>query len=426
VIYSEADKSPKAAPRIEVLLTGIFIITWFLQINSRVAILGAVRFEFVLGAILAAFAIPRYLEKSNPATVKLKRTAYLYLSVLLFYTLYSQAPEISLQTFEDRILKFSMIYFFIAAFVRESNDLLWILAAMLLAWLKLGQEAFTGWASGSLVWENQGVMRLHGSIPLLEHPNSLAGFAVGCLPFSYYLYPLAQRRAVKLVLLAIATFSLVTILFTASRTGYVATLFVVIFILRERKTSYAKTVGLLFVLLIGAALVVPSDYVERFQSIFTMREREGQSSARRLEIIDDAISVYAAYPMGVGVAAFPEVRGRMFGRFQDTHNLYLQVLTNSGPLGLLIFLNFVWITLQSFNKVIHGCEGLPSRKNSGALGWMPAIARAFKLYVLIRLVLGIFGMDQYEIYWWIAAGVAFSQLGILQRELDSNRLRERS
>ena len=104
MIYSEADKSPKAAPRIEVLLTGIFIITWFLQINSRVAILGAVRFEFVLGAILAAFAIPRYLEKSNPATVKLKRTAYLYLSVLLFYTLYSQAPEISLQTFEDRIL----------------------------------------------------------------------------------------------------------------------------------------------------------------------------------------------------------------------------------------------------------------------------------------------------------------------------------
>ena len=36
--------------------------------------------------------------------------------------------------------------------------------------------------------------------------------------------------------------------------------------------------------------------------------------------------------------------------------------------------------------------------------FMAVIARCLLCYLLIRLILGLFGHDLYEIYWWIAAG----------------------
>src|SRR5690606_29845891 len=104
--------------------------------------------------------------------------------------------------------------------------------------------------------------------------------------------------------------------------------------------------------------VVSDDYKHRFQSIFTGEEKEGQSSKARLQIIEDAFQVFAEYPMGVGVAAFPKVRTEMFSRFQDTHNLYLEILTNLGPLGIILFYLFISKLLSlSRSNIYHVLDG---------------------------------------------------------------------
>ncbi len=38
------------------------------------------------------------------------------------------------------------------------------------------------------------------------------------------------------------------------------------------------------------------------------------------------------------------------------------------------------------------------------LNLMIASAKALMLFIFIRLVLGLFGMDLYEVYWWFACG----------------------
>ncbi len=43
---------------------------------------------------------------------------------------------------------------------------------------------------------------------------------------------------------------------------------------------------------------------------------------------------------------------------------------------------------------------------------LQAICRALAGFIFVRLVLGIFGMDLYEIYWWFAGGLAISLLKI--------------
>ena len=42
---------------------------------------------------------------------------------------------------------------------------------------------------------------------------------------------------------------------------------------------------------------VPEDYVERFESIFTMEERQGRSAETRWEILEHAWQVFLWYPL---------------------------------------------------------------------------------------------------------------------------------
>ena len=83
--------------------------------------------------------------------------------------------------------------------------------------------------------------------------------------------------------------------------------------------------------------LIPSGYIERAETIFTQKDKEGNSTGTRKEILRDAWTVFLDNPLGVGVGAFPAVRQQRFGRTQDTHILYLEIGTNLGIQGLIIF-----------------------------------------------------------------------------------------
>ena len=339
---SNSQQSYNAKPkeqRLFVYLTCIYIFSWYLQIGLRVDFLGTIRFEFILGAFLSVCAAIKLLneKKSTP----LKGPVIFFFSVVAFYTAFSYDHAQSWNIFFNRVVKFSMLAAFIAAFVRTEWALKLIIGAFLLAMLKMGQEGFMGTLTGGMVWQNQGIPRLHGVTPLYRHPNSYSGMAVGCLPFIFYLYPIANRWQ-KALLGLLLVFSITIIVFTGSRTGYVATALLGLYFWREKlrlhKFKYTL-IGLLVILV--AYLALPEAYVGRIQSIFTLEEAEGSSSDARIQIMKDAILVFLSNPWGVGVAAFPSVRIDMFGRFQDTHNLYLELLTNMSILGISAFFLFV-------------------------------------------------------------------------------------
>ncbi|QQG64700.1 O-antigen ligase family protein [Desulfobulbus oligotrophicus] len=401
--------------RLWVYLTCIYILTWYLQLGLRVGLLGTIRFEFCLGAILSLAAFSTYFsipEKNSP----LFGPVLFLLGIFTCYTLFSHDFSHSWNIYFDRVVKFAMLAVFLSVFVRTPWALKMVVGAFLLAMLKLGQEGFVGWVTGGQVWQNQGIMRLHGSTPMYGHPNSFSGMAVGCLPFIYFLFP-TVARIWKCALLLLLAFCAVIIIFTGSRTGYVATigLGLVFFVLSPGKAKWRY-----FILagLIGAVTLAfaPDEYKERFESIFTMQEREGASSETRMEIIHDAVDVYLAYPLGVGVGAFPLVRMEMFGRFQDTHNLYLELLTNLGPVGVIAFFMVIY-QIFTVNKQIQkrllGCRS-PDQQ------FVAAVSKAVVAFIWARLFLGLFGMDTYEIYWWFAIGLSGAMWTIVQLGTTEN------
>src|SRR5262249_46774344 len=155
---------------------------------------------------------------------------------------------------------------------------------------------------------------------------SFAGMALGTLPFVFYLYPVCIRR-LKAALVLLAIFSLTIVVFTGSRTGYVGFFgFATFVIVRARRKGRAIATALGIAAM--AVPLVPLSYVERFDSIFTGVDKEGQSTEMRREILRDSWAILQSHPFGVGVGAFPAVRKATFGRVQDTHNLYFEIATN--------------------------------------------------------------------------------------------------
>lgn len=400
-------------------LVGFYIFAFYLELHFRISSLEAIRFQFIYGAFVGGLCFISFLKSSakHEKLSSVTKTVFLFLLIMGIYTIFSLDRPVSIPIYIDRVIKFALVAFFIYTATNKVEDLRVIVAFMLLAWLKIGQEGFWGWYTGNLVWENQGIPRLHGSTTMYAHPNSYSGFAVGCLPYAIFLLMCVRSNLLRLGLLMLFCFSLLIVVNTGSRTGYVAVLLGSVFFFLKLKKGKFKIILLALLTFSLAATFVPEHYKERFFSIFTGEEKEGASSKKRIEIINDAVEVYKAYPLGVGIQAFPKVRDEMFGRTQDTHNLYLEILTNLGPAGLIVFGIFI-NQLIRLNK--QNIAALRQEPESVDQGFLLALCKATIGFICVRLLLGLFGMDLYEIYWWVALGFTLAIT-----KLSNRMLRER-
>lgn len=403
------------------LLFLFYTVFLYLQGGVRFPALGAIRLEFILGALLGPIALVkagRWWQVDGARRV-VGWSIALLLCMALMVAL-SKYPAYSWDVFLDRGLKFSIFGLCIASFVSSPRLLRLFVFAYMLAFFRMGYEGLLGSLDGSLIWENQEIPRLHGTTPNYAHPNSFSGTQLGVLPFVLYLFPLLPwywRAALTLQLLFVGN----VVLRTGSRTGYlglIAGILSVVLLTGQKM----KMLVIVVVLAMVAVPFIPAEYLSRFESTFSDSSQAGEDTSigKRKEILIDAGKVFATHPLGVGVGAFPGVRGEMFGRYQDTHNLYLEVATNLGLQGLLIFtglLASLWAVLHGVRKqVTIQIEELrgAGHLNEEATGhlqdleFMRACAKAVIIFLVIRLSLGMFGMDLYEIYWWFSGGLAIA------------------
>jgi O-antigen ligase len=415
-----------------------------MQWGARRDFLAAMRVEFLLGLALTVMCVG--VMSSRPvqlAGLRPARNVLIGIGLLFFIMLtqipFAAAKDLAWTIFFDRVIKFAMMTFFMVALIRSPRAMRWFLAAFLVSCFYITQESTRGQISGGLVWENQGIMRLHGAVPIYAHPNSLAGLAMGTLPFVIFLFPVIRSWKYKLMLLPLAATAIVCVIFTGSRTGYVA---LGVLLLYWWTQSQRKVRNLMIATVVGVAVfpLLPDQYVERFKSIGG-QEAEGNSKETRIVILKDAWEVLLRNPIGVGIASFPAVRLQMFNRKQDTHNLYLEVATNLGVHGFAVFCFLIYSVLAALDvaRTAYKREQVKLKKLLGSthesrqlsrlvsdeiyeLRFLEATTQATTGFLIVRLTLGLFGMDLYEVYWWFAAGMSFCLLQIwlvLRRRLES-------
>lgn len=410
-----------------------YVLFFYLQGGYRIPALGAIRAELILGSVLGAVALTVLLQRRQQpalASTSIPKWIFGLLVIAVLMTVMSEAPNISVPVLTDRVLKFVLMAVFITAFVDSPSRLRWFLFAYLLSFFKMMQEGILGLFTGSLVWENQGTPRLHGATPNYEHPNSFSGTQLGTLPILLNLLPVVSKWW-KVIVAAQALGAIAIVVTTGSRTGYVALLLWAGMAIWKSK-SRVRAIFLALLAVTAALPLIPQDYYERFETIFTQQDAEGQSINMRKEILSDAWKIFSASPLGVGVGAFIDVRTRTFGRTQPTHNLYLEVACDMGVQGLILFLGFLICMLfharriaNELDKQISQLPGPSHPLNLTAarrtamdshlsdLTLMRAAARGVYGFLIIRMGLGLFGHDFYEIYWWFAAGLLMALSNML-------------
>ena len=410
-----------------VLVLGLlaYTISVYAATGERLDILAAVRHQLLMGVVLLGFAAKSMMDDLPDLAAS---KGLLVLMGALFLVIVTQVPfaadrDAAWDTFFDYTLKQALFAIFIVALIRSPRDMRWFLIAFMFAIAWVLAEAVRGQITGALVWRNQGIRRLHGAVNLYRHPNGLSLMAVTSLPFIIYLFPVIRNWFLRLGMLAMVGMAGVCIIYTGSRAGYVGTLAVIGF---WWWFSKQKAKGLAVGLLCGALLLVvlPEQYRERFTSIGG-EEKEGHSRETRIQIMRDAWAVFQDNPFGVGVNSFMLVRQQRFGEVQDVHMLYLQVLTHIGIQGFAVFMAFVAALYLSFDRIVHRQESFVEQLVSLGRRQRPpparlaafrtlyqdahfaeAVAKAFRLYVLMLLVNGVFAHTLYLICWWFAAGAA--------------------
>jgi putative inorganic carbon (hco3(-)) transporter len=400
----------------------VYVLYIYLQIGYRVPALGDLRLELMLGAILGPVALMRHFSSPIRGGGSVFGWAIALLIAMGIMVPLSQFPGESWNVFLNRGLKFAVYGLCIAAFVTSPRTLRWFIGAFLLAFLKMGQEGFFGTLDGSMIWQEQEIPRLRGPTPSYNHPNSFSGTQLGTLPFMFYLFPLLPWYW-RVVLGVQTLFCGNVILRTGSRTGYLGLIMGIATVIWQAK-SRMKAVAIVVLVALIAIPLVPHDYADRFTSIFTDKSSAGQDTSvgQRKEILVDATKIFLDHPFGIGVGAFPLMRKQVFGRTQDTHNLYLEIATNIGVQGFIVFVVFVLVLVVALRRLQkrlsqqidalqnRGEPQEPLAEHIADLQFVLACARAALVFLMIRLALGGFGMDLYEIYWWFLAGLTVAMI----------------
>ena len=270
----------------------------------------------------------------------------LFALVLLFSGIFSASPSTSLPS--AAVCLCFLCWYPIAVNLLRSGD--WIrravravfLAGLLVALYGIAQYLF---ADVSRIWlDSELFSDIAGrAVSTFENPNVLGEYLLLCLPVSFSLFLDRSRSAWgRFFLLLGSACLLVCLILTWSRGAWLG------LILSSALLCIIVSARMLLLLFPAACLLpwspyfLPATVVQRFLSIGNLTDT---STAYRIHIWEGVLRLLKDHwlaGIGIGVGAFREVYPAYslagIEAAPHSHSLYLQILTESGIFGLLLFL----------------------------------------------------------------------------------------
>lgn len=333
-----------------------------------------VRFSFFAGVLL-------YRTTHNSEVRKwlwagwLTRAILAYLAIALVSALFLNPLTLDAQRELMRLVSYVCLYYVITDWCQTEDDtrvLLKILMSSTIAVAIFGLwQALTGGYTAlyDVLYPVQDeiaqIPAWEGRITsFLEHYNGLAGYINLVLPFCLAFATGGTDPILRTLSRWCLAFASIALLLTQSRGGllaFVAILLVHVYLsARDRKTRIRRVALALMVCLLAAA--VAGFFFQRLGEI------DDFTAVSRLAIWGGAFTVFARSPLlGTG---FGNLRGLMGGLLNlpdgwtgDAHNLYLELLAETGLIGFLMFGALIVFALRTalrqlrrtqndFNKII--------------------------------------------------------------------------
>ncbi len=263
----------------------------------------------------------------------------------------------------------NMIYFFLAVFhldtIKKIKQTAYVLCLSVLFY------AVFGLLNGSYVEGRYAVGTMYD-------PNDLALFMVGLFPISILFLGKVHNMKTRVVAVATLAIAPLIVIMSGSRGGFVclAVVLLILFMTQVGGIRRSRKIGAIALVAVTIFIFREQMDIERYTTLLTLEEDYNVTSdTGRLQVWESAFKLIFANPItGVGVRCFPRAFGYLRlteGRVPDwkaAHNAYIQVWTEVGFPGILVFMGIIAASVRSYWRMSRWDAVTSEQKDLKLLG----------------------------------------------------------
>lgn len=331
----------------------------------------------------------------------------------------SPFPAEGQATVEDWF-KVALFYVLVVSSIRSEKDLRWIVTLYVLAVTLYMAHSLREYGNGRFQYV-MGTRRLLGIDTTFGDPNAFAATILYSLPMALALWPHAVRWWQRAFLVGYALLTVVDILLTSSRSGFVGLTF---FTLMTAMTSRYRLRWLLLLAVLAPIAwgLLPVDRQNRFLTLIDPKygPANAQESAEgRSKGFHDGVMIWNQYPLtGVGPGGFRYASGAGY----EAHHLYGQILGELGSFGALAFLVLVGAFVFNAWEARDLAAKMPALRSEFSY----SVVRATTQTVILLLLMGFSGHNLYRYTWlWFGAFEVIALHCMRQRIAESEAEEEK-
>lgn len=301
-------------------------------------------------------------------------------------------------------------------------------------------QTFWGFAQQSAFGQTDASGQLRYGGPIAES-NIWGQVLVSIIPFALYRFAKSPALVTKMVFLASAGLILLAMLFTESRGAFLAFVFILVLMAIEMKLN-GPTLTVIIAVGLAVLFLVPSKYTERIKSldIFFKADQEygltqDESVAGRRAKMLTGLAMFKANPiLGVGFANYSDNYWTYAGNLglessasntntttdtgaRQPHSLYIEIMAETGLLGILTFLAFFGLIFQSLFRFRKKYQPRGQLPDSDWSAWITSITMSLITFLVAGFFLHGIGFR----FIWVLAGLALAIIHISKNELQSKR-----
>ncbi|WP_428398076.1 O-antigen ligase family protein [Marinobacter salarius] len=357
----------------------------------------------VLGALAGCFLDKSVRWVSSSINVWL----ILFFIAILFSSFFAYWPEVSYGQLQNFYTWF-IIYFLVINIVNTEKRFFIFLCIFFLASFKLSLSLSITWAKRGFSFTDWG---LKGPPGFFENSGELAIQMLVFWPlawaFAAHLKP--YIKSVKYYTIMLMPITAIMVILGASSRGAQLALVVQLIALNYRSIFKPKVIVSCVIIFSVLWVVLPQEQKDRFQVA-----GDDRTSQQRLLYWENGIKMIQEYPvLGVGYfnyAPYYEVfypEDMLYEKAQLPHNIFIQVGTDAGLFGLLVYFSLMLVAFRKASKLDHVSV---SENHFGH-----KISTGFNLCLLGFVVAGQFVTVGYYPFFWIHIALLVSMTNILSK-----------
>lgn len=299
-------------------------------------------------------------------------------------------------------------------------------------------QTFWGFAQLSAFGQTDSSGTLRYAGPLGES-NIWGQVLVSIIPFALYRVAKTHSFTGKTIFLFCAGAIILAMLFTESRGAFLAFVSVLVLMAIEMKLN-GPTITAITIVGLAALFLLPSKYTDRIKSldIFFKADQEygltqDESVAGRRAKMLTGLAMFEAHPfLGVGFANYSNNYWSYAGNLgfessasntntttdtgaRQPHSLYIEIMAETGLLGILTFIGFFGLIFQSLFRLRKKYQPRGQIPDSDWSAWITSIAMSLITFLIAGFFLHGIGFR----FIWVLAGLALAVIHISKNEIQT-------